>query len=161
EAKRRFMAFYGTGHRTAGRAVVDGQRVQVSRADPEWIDSRGWEGGDGTVPAISATPAEYLADTDDAIYHRTWRPEPHRPVASASEVVTFVSRFEAAALDAVRGEPDPERSWVGFDLDEVTAPGQPFTVPVRLCGAEPGSATARVRLIPEPGSAVRASDLPV
>lgn len=55
-ARARFMAFYATGHATAARSVVNGDRVGVTREDADWLPSRGWEGGDGTVPAISATP---------------------------------------------------------------------------------------------------------
>ncbi|MEV4049635.1 hypothetical protein AB0J55_00470 [Amycolatopsis sp. NPDC049688] len=162
QARARFMAFYATGHATAGRAVVEGQRVLVSRADAEWLPSQGWEGGDGTVPAISATPVEYAAEADEAIYHRTWWPEPHLPIASAQGVVEFVARFESAPLDAVRGESGPDRPWVGFDVDEVTAAGEPSTARVRLCGADPQRVTARARLIAEPGAQVELPEhLPV
>ncbi|RSM57205.1 hypothetical protein DMH03_28600 [Amycolatopsis sp. WAC 01376] len=162
EAKSRFMAFYATGHVTAGRAVIEGQRLRVSRADAEWLPSQGWEGGDGTVPAISATPVEYSADGDDGVYHRAWWPEPHLPIASASGVVEFVARFEAAPLDAVRGEQGPDRPWVGFDVDDVTAAGVPSTASVRLCGADPQQVKARARLIAEPGASAEVPDsLPV
>lgn len=162
QARSRFMAFYATGHTTAGRAVVEGQRVEVSCADPEWLDHHGWDSGDGTVPAISAIPVEYPADTDDGIYHRTWRPEPHLPMASGSGVVEFLSRFEAASLDAVRGEPGPDRPWVGFDIDEVTAAGVACTATIRLRGVDPAEVIARVRLLPEPGTLAGALDrLPI
>lgn len=156
--RARFMAFYATGHATWARSVVDGDRVRVIRADAEWLPNKGWEGGDGTVPAISATPVEYSTDdgtdTDDAIYHRSWCPEPHLPLASADGVVRFLARFEAAPLGAVRGEPEPDRPWVGFDVDDVTAAGVPSVVAVRLCGADPAGVAARIRLVPERGAPV-------
>jgi len=52
----------------------------------------------------------------------------------------------------VRGQPEPDRPWVGFDVEDVTAAGEPSVVAVRLCGADPAGVGARIRLVPEVGA---------
>jgi hypothetical protein len=160
QTTRKVMAFYATGHATPARAIVSNGGVKVEKADAEWLPTQGWDGGDGTVPAISATPIEH-DEIPDAQFHRRWLPEPHLPLASAAAVVRFVQAFEAAALSPVRGDAGPDRPWLGFDLDDVTAAGQPSELAVTLHGTTEDSNTettdgiaARCRLFPEAGPPV-------
>ena len=91
-------------------------------------------GDDETVPAVAATPIEY--SDDEAIEYRLWQPQPHLPLASSYSVVKYLSQFEQAGLASVRGGDGPDRPWIGFDVDEVIAAGEPSTIGIRLWGAE-------------------------
>ncbi|PSL57022.1 lecithin:cholesterol acyltransferase [Saccharothrix carnea] len=150
--RRRTMVFYSSGHATPGRAVVDGSRVRVERGDAEWLPGKGWEGGDGTVPAIAVTPVEDGQQADEPLVDgRTWSPDTHMRIASTPGLVEYVTRFDAASLAAVRGEPNPAVPWVAFDQDEVWAVGEHVEIRATLRGADPSGVRARFRLFPEHG----------
>jgi hypothetical protein len=165
-ARSQVMAFYATGHATAARAqVVDG-RVQVTRADAEWLPRQGWDGGDGTVPAFSAIPIEFSgsdpdeADPDgagaagdsaeggDAKLYRRWTSQPHLPIASAPALVKYLADFGSASLAMVRDGQQVREPWLAFDVADVVAAGHPWEFTVGLREADPAAATATVSLLP-------------
>ncbi|HMR50546.1 MAG TPA: hypothetical protein PKE40_15140 [Arachnia sp.] len=127
-----FLAFYGSGHATASYATSSSGRIAMGKNDPPWFDTRGWEGGDGTVPAISATPLDRTATTE-----RRWLPQHHLKLAAADDVVRHVAQFAQSSLGAVRGTADPTDPWIGLDYDEVVAAGVPSGIGFRLNGGVP------------------------
>ena len=140
-----FMAFYSSGHGTPSHAIVANGRVEVSKTDPQWLPTQGWEGGDGTVPAIAATPV----DRESRPNERCWAPEHHLRLAAAPQVVRHIAQFEQASLGNVRGTAEPERPWLGLTYDEVVAAGEPGSIEFRLNAGMPSErivASAAVKL---------------
>lgn len=125
------LALFARGHATPSRTVcTGGGQVRVSKADAEWQPNFGWR-GDGTVPAISAYPIE-LSDTPLA---RRAVPERHGPMATTAAAVEAVREYEAESTASLRGDA-PESPWLGLDVDDVVAAGEPFPLATKLLGAE-------------------------
>lgn len=121
-----FLALYAKGHATASRAQVVGGRVSVTKDDPEWLDLDGWQGGDGTVPALSATPPDR-----PAVGERCWVKHHHLPIASAVELVRFIGQFGQADLGAIRGSAS-RGPWISFDYDDVVPADQSSIIGFQL-----------------------------
>jgi hypothetical protein len=123
-------------------------RVRVTKADAEWLPNIGWR-GDGTVPAQSAIPIE-LSDT---VLARRAVPDRHGPMASCAAVVDVLRDYAAEPFGFLRGD-TPDRPWLGLDLDDVIAAGQPFTVAAELLGtSDVEGVRAWLRAAPEDGPA--------
>lgn len=138
------LALFARGHATPSRAVRHGGRVRVMKVDAEWLPNVGWR-GDGTVPALSAIPIELSED----VRARRAVPDRHGPMATCAAAVDVLREYEAEPFDAVRGD-TPDRPWLGLDLEEVLAAGEPFTVTAELLGtAEVKGATAWLQVTPE------------
>jgi len=135
------LALFARGHATPSRAVcIDGQ-VRVTKDDAEWQPNHGWR-GDGTVPAMSAIPIEL---TNDELARRVV-PDRHGPMATTAAAVAHVREHEAEPFTSLRGD-QPERPWLGLDIDDVLVAGDPFTLTAELLGADDaGDATAWVRV---------------
>jgi Lecithin:cholesterol acyltransferase len=143
------LALFARGHATPSRAVRHGGLVRVTKEDAEWQPNVGWR-GDGTVPALSAIPIE-LSDKVGA-----WRAvvNRHGPMASCAGTMEVLRDYAAEPFGSLRGD-SPGRPWLGLDLDEVLAAGEPFTVTADLLGtAEVEGATAWLQVIPEGHPAV-------
>lgn len=146
-----FLALYSSGHKTPAQASTVGGRLTMSSSDPSWLPTHGWEGGDGTVPAISATPVDREAENE-----RRWAPQHHLKMAAADAVVRHLAQFEQSRLGAVRGDPDPADPWIGLAYDEVVAAGTPGSLGFRLngpCSADGAIPEATITLAP--GTAAR------
>lgn len=141
-----FMAFYSSGHATPSCAITTNGRVEVTERDPSWLPTQGWKGGDGTVPAISATPVDRESENE-----RCWAPQHHLKLAAAEQVVRSLAQFEQPSLSSVRGTEGPAGPWIGLAYDDVVAAGNPSSVGFRLNGATPSESitpTATIRLAP-------------
>lgn len=136
--------YFGRGHGTANRAVTRGGRLRVGKKDPQWRGNVGWR-GDGTVPAVSAIPAEWSRTPE-----RAWAlGERHGSLGSTAAMVGQLKTVQGEDLP-LRGSERPESAWAGWDLDEVTAAGQEIDITVEVHrGAhdardEPGTAATVV-----------------
>ncbi|MDQ3886484.1 MAG: hypothetical protein M3308_05625, partial [Actinomycetota bacterium] len=132
------LALFARGHATPSRTVCSGGRVRVSKVDAEWQPNRGWR-GDGTVPAISAYPIEL---SDEPLARRAV-PERHGPMATTAAAVDVVREFEAESTASLRGD-TPKGPWLGLDVDDVVAAGEPFTLATELLGTDGVDAAAWV-----------------
>ena len=136
--------YFGRGHGTANRAVTRRGRLRVGKKDPQWRGNVGWR-GDGTVPAISAIPAEWSRSPE-----RAWAlGERHGPMGSTAALLGQLVTVQGEDLP-LRGAERPEDPWVGWDLDEVAATGREVDIRVEVHrGAhdtrdEPGAAATVV-----------------
>lgn len=118
------VCYFGRGHSTVNRAVVNGDRVRFSKDDPEWRGNVGWL-GDGTVPAISGIPVEWSAEPERA----QALPERHGAMGSTPAVIERLVTLQGGHLP-LRGGQQPERPWLGWDVEEVVAAGAEFEVGV-------------------------------
>ncbi len=139
-------AYYGTGHGTPARATMRGGKLTVESKDAAWVAGPGWEGGDGTVPAISGVPAGF----DDKGFrdHRQVLRETHLPMASSEVVVDALHSYgQGPAYPAARGDQEgTDGPRICFDADDVVLADEPSTIGVRLVGAEHEGVSARATL---------------
>jgi hypothetical protein len=145
---------YARGHATPSRAVLslrEGRHaLSVTKDAPLWLPNPEWH-GDGSVPAISAVPLEL----DEK--RGTWRgqPEKHLALASCAAVVDVLNAYAGASLSSVRGE-EPDRPWLGLDLDESVLAGEPVRVGITLRGTQAEAETqVHVRAIAAQGGPPR------
>lgn len=121
------LPFLARDHGTPSAAYLREGRLVVTDEDPHWQPNPGWR-GDGTVPAISAVPAE-LHGQREVECPVTQR---HTPMASAGSVFR--------AIRALNGDPGPVRgdeafdasARLGVDLDDAVMLGEPVPVHARL-----------------------------
>jgi hypothetical protein len=146
---------FSRGHKTAGRAEVSGSGLSVSKRGAEWLPNPDW-GGDGTVPALSATPIE-LSDR-----RGVWRPvvQRHGPMAGSGTAVTILREYTGASTAAVRGV-RPDEPWLGLDLPDFALAGDPLKVEAELLGAAGNgvSVTMMVSSVNDPHAASRVVEL--
>ena len=127
------IPLFGRGHPTLNRAVVEHGRVVVTKEDAEWRPNRGWR-GDGTVLASDSIPVEL----DDRRGGWQAMADRHQPMATALRIVDILRNLSGESI-AVRGAEQPDRPWLGLDLDELALAGEPVTVSAQVLGADPGS----------------------
>jgi hypothetical protein len=132
---------YARGHGTLHRGRLDGDRLTVEAADPDWLPNAGWA-GDGTVPAISAIPIEM----DDRRSAWRWTPGTHLELGSAPEAVRVLAAYTSPALSAVQGA-EPQGPWLGIDLDDAVLADTATPMKVRLLGVRPGPDTTLGALV--------------
>jgi pimeloyl-ACP methyl ester carboxylesterase len=129
------VPLFSRGHRTMSRAVLSEAGLRVSKEGAEWLPNPDW-GGDGTVPALSATPIE-LSDRQGV-----WHPvtERHNPMAGCGSIVKILAEYAAESTKAARGD-IPDKPWLGLDLPEFALAGEPIEVEAELLGAEASEQT--------------------
>jgi pimeloyl-ACP methyl ester carboxylesterase len=127
------IPLFGRGHPTPNRVVIEDGRLVVTKEDAEWRPNRGWR-GDGTVPASDSIPVEL----DDRRGGWQARPERHQPMASSSLIVEILRNLNGESI-AVRGAEQPDRPWLGMDLDDLAPADQPVRVAAQLLGTDPGN----------------------
>ncbi|MFD3539280.1 hypothetical protein ACFWUQ_07245 [Streptomyces sp. NPDC058662] len=121
-------AVFGRGHTTLQHALLSPAGLTVLKQPARWLPNADWH-GDGTVPAISAIPIE-----QDGMGARRAVAERHMGLASSSVVVDVLAEYAGESLDAVRGD-SPDEPWLGLDLEEAVATGEPVPIGVTLLGA--------------------------
>jgi hypothetical protein len=141
------VAFLGRGHATPNLATLAGGRLRVSKEDPPWRGNVGWA-GDGTVPMLCAVPPELGTRQD------LWRVggERHGELAELPEAVDQVSLYEGEPLPIRGGGPEPERPWLGLDLDEIITSDMDMTIGARLLPAPLAGQRAVVTVTPRDGT---------
>ncbi|MFF4060092.1 esterase/lipase family protein [Streptomyces sp. NPDC001668] len=133
-------AAFGRGHATLQQALLSPAGLSVTKGAPSWLPNPDWL-GDGTVPAISAIPIEQRD-----MRARRAVPERHMALASSSVVVDMLTEYAGASLESVRGD-EPDRPWLGLDLDDTALSGDPVAVGVTLHGVQADERThVRIRL---------------
>ncbi|MCX4761732.1 hypothetical protein OG562_12245 [Streptomyces sp. NBC_01275] len=120
-------AVFGRGHGTLQQATLSSAGITVTKHAASWLPNMDWH-GDGTVPAISAIPIE-----QEDVRARRAVTERHMALGSASVAIDVLAEYAGDSLAAVRGD-QPERPWLGLDLDETVPAGRPVAVSVTLCG---------------------------
>jgi hypothetical protein len=112
------VVFFGRGHKTPNWAAVRDGRIRVEKVDPSWRGNVGWA-GDGTVPAVSAIPAEFSREPERA----QAVPDTHGAMGSTAAVLQHLVTMQGEDLP-VRGSADrPAMPWVGWDVEEVAPAG--------------------------------------
>jgi hypothetical protein len=95
----------------------------------------GWR-GDGTVPTVSAIPAE-LSDRQVS-----WRgvADKHGPLGGTAGVRDLLTSLLGDKVPT-RGTLEPDQPWLGFDLEDTVVSGRDTAMGVEVLGAagDPGS----------------------
>jgi hypothetical protein len=108
----------GRGHKTPNRAAVRGGRIRVQKVDPSWRGNVGWA-GDGTVPAISAIPAELSREPERA----QAVPDTHGAMGSTAAVLQHLVTMQGENLPIRSTSDRPAKPWVGWDVEEIAPAG--------------------------------------
>ena len=146
DARPEMTPVFARGHATPSRMVLSDRKLRITKADPEWLPGEGWR-GDGTVPAIAAIPVEL--DHDDG----SWRtvPERHLSMAGTPAVIDLLRAYDGAPASDPPPQP-PAAPWLGLELENVVAAGEPVPVAAEVLGAEPSDATeVWLRVCPRAG----------
>jgi hypothetical protein len=108
------------------------------------------------VPALSAIPVD-LGDSPGE-----WRvvAARHGPMGSIADPVEVLRSYAGDRIPP-RGGPVPERPWLGLDLDDFAAAGQPIPIGVALLPAPLRAGSARVAVTALDGGPRRRCELPV
>jgi pimeloyl-ACP methyl ester carboxylesterase len=134
------VPYFGRGHPTQNRMeLAPSGRLTVSKIDPHWRGNVGWR-GDGTVPVLSAIPRE-LGES-----RSSWRgvADRHSDFAGTAAVLDLLVSYTGEALPT-RGGERPERPWLGLNVEDVVASGEP--IPVGVVVQSGGSNAKAVHLI--------------
>lgn len=142
--------FYSEGHGTLSRAEVVADQLVCSKETPDWSHLPGWEplhwqGGDGTVPTISAFPA--WLDTDENTGECTSRSSARHGqlVEDGAAWAKFKGFGRRILPPPSRGAGEGE-AYVLLDHDDVVLAGQPTEVGIRLDAPDPGDPEIQVTL---------------
>jgi hypothetical protein len=133
------VPYFGRGHPTQNRMeLAPSGRLKGSKADPPWRGNVGWR-GDGTVPALSAIPRE-LGEI-----RSSWRgvADRHSDLAGTAAVLDLLVSYTGDTMPT-RGGERPERPWLGLDVEDVVASGEP--VPVGVVAQPDGAHAEAVHL---------------
>lgn len=130
----------GTRQPTTQYAVLSGSSVVMHRDRPSWLDEN-LDGGDGTVPRVSAVPIE-LSDAGGHVYVSEQHGALHSNAASLNDLLGRLQAMQAKNWKAIRGpdvRPMAERASLSVDLDDAVPAGTPVQVEAWLSdGVEDG-----------------------
>lgn len=128
----------GTRQPTTQYARLNGRSVTMHRDRPAWLDEN-LDGGDGTVPRVSAVPIE-LSDAGGHVYVSEQHGTLHANPASLNDLLGRLQAMQAKNWRAIRGpdvRPAAERASLSVDLDDAVPVGTPVEVEAWLSdGAE-------------------------
>jgi pimeloyl-ACP methyl ester carboxylesterase len=139
----------GTHQSTLQAAELSGGRLVATRTLPawDWLDPgqrAALDGGDGTVPRLSATPIE-LSDE----YRETFLAERHASLQNNPHILgdlrERLKQMQATHLKHIRGpEPATEPPAIRLNLDDLYLAGEPVELHVRLLVPAPGTGDLQV-----------------
>jgi pimeloyl-ACP methyl ester carboxylesterase len=161
DRRPQIFSMYSYGHATLGRADLRGDRLFLTKEDPEWhAENNPRPDGDATVPGLSAIPWEL--DTADHVEDHDLDPKGsrHMGMATTEAIVGKLAKYWNVPKQPVRG-PDTPAVWLGLDLDDQYVSGQPIPIGARLRGANPDEASSmrvQIRAVSETGSPARVAD---
>jgi len=119
------VPFLARGHGTPSAVYLRGRVLTITDTDPDWQPNVGWR-GDGTVPAISAIPAE-LKGQGELVRPVTQR---HSPMVSAGAVIQAM-RDLTGDNRPVQGD-EAERPRLGADIPDAIVLGDELRIGARL-----------------------------
>ena len=126
-----FTVYYSQGHTTLGCASIDAHSNQlvVAKGNPRAIPAS-WDGGDGTVPAVSAIPD--IVESDFSRWRRL--PGKHQGLVEEKPVFEHVSEYARDRLPtAARGARGHDvDAYLQLDLEDVVLAGTEAEVRLRV-----------------------------
>ncbi len=136
----------GVKQKTNQSAQFADGAVSIHRAAPDYIEEEYQEGGDGTVPRVSAVPIE-MSDE----YRETFVPERHSSLQASSIILDDlrerINQMQTKGLGNVRGPKivGGEPPAISLDLDDLYLEDEPVTISAELINVkEEGPLVARV-----------------
>ena len=141
----------GVAQPTLQSTRYEGKSLVAVRERPDWMDAS-LEGGDGTVPRVSATPIELSDD-----YRETFFAERHGSLQNngyaLDDLRERLKQMQATGLKEVRGswsESEIEqRAVISLDVEPLYLPEEPIRLGARLLGGleAAGGLKARIQLV--------------
>jgi hypothetical protein len=140
----RIFPFVGVSQPTLQSATLEGGRKLRAGMDrPDWIDEA-LEGGDGTVPRVSATPIELSDD-----YRETFFAERHASLqnneSALDDVRERIRQLQSKGLGEIQGTWRPGvRPAISLGLEDLYLPGEPVVLHASVGGGKVPGLTARI-----------------
>ncbi len=139
--------------------MANGQ-VTTGTALPPGVPAE-MDGGDGTVPMISAVPLELSTGWFD-----TFVPERHSsihlPVVLGPHLLERLKKAQAPGLAQIRGDlaaERPDRRAISVRVDDLYLPGEPVELGARLINFPSAPGGVRVTVTPVGGDTTRRADM--
>ena len=136
----------GVKQKTNQSAEFANGEVSIHRAPPDDIEEEYQEGGDGTVPRVSAVPIE-MSDE----YRETFVPERHSSLQASPTILSDlwerIKQMQTKGLRKVRGPKfgGSEPPAISLDLHDLYLEGEAVKISAELINVkEPGPLVARV-----------------
>ncbi|MBV9312166.1 MAG: hypothetical protein JO100_00210 [Pseudonocardia sp.] len=126
------LPYFGRGHRTLNRAVIQSGRLRIDKEDPSWRPNAGWR-GDGTVPALCAIPGELRTRPELA----QAVPDKHGPMGTTEVVIERLVTLQGEDLP-MRGTDRPPWPWIGWDVDDTIPADAQIVIGAQLHGGAGG-----------------------
>ncbi len=139
----RIFPFVGVSQPTLQSAILDGGTVRASTGCPDWIDNS-LEGGDGTVPRVSATPIELSDD-----YRETFFAERHASLQNngyaLDDVRERIKQLQSSGTREIMSEwRAGTRPAISLGLDDLYLPGEPVLLYASVIGGRIPGLVARI-----------------
>lgn len=149
ENRYHIIPIVGVAQPTLQSAQYDGKSLTATRDLADWIDAA-LEGGDGTVPRVSATPIELSAD-----YRETFFAERHGSLQNngyaLDDLRERLKQMQSTGLGEIRGTWAfvEKRGAISLDLDPLYLSEEPVRLTARLLGgpAVPAGLKARIQVV--------------
>jgi hypothetical protein len=159
------LAYAGTGQPTnqsatthVGKDPSASRSLEVRKVAPSTVDPL-VEGGDGTVPFLSAIPIELSERWAEGESMRERHGALLRPGLMADHVLTHLKRMQAGGLGAIRGESTSETRGLSLDVEPLYKAGQTVTLKVRALDVKETPRSVRVVIDASDGSSPGQVDL--
>jgi pimeloyl-ACP methyl ester carboxylesterase len=154
------LPFVGVAQPTLQSVRYEGKSLVAARERPDWVDTS-LEGGDGTVPRVSAIPIE-LSDN----YLETFFAERHGSLQNngyaLDDLRERLKQMQAIGLKDILGEWSKrkvaQRAVISLDLDPLYLREEPIRLGARLLGGAEASSGLKARIQPLSGGSVQDLD---
>jgi len=146
----RTIPVVGTHQLGLQSAKLSGGNLTASRSLPTWIDSR-LDGGDGTVPRLSATPIELSQE-----FRESFIAERHGSLQNNRQVLSDLGerlkQMQTSDLSTIRGartsRAAEERPAISLDLDDLYLADEPIVLRAKLVNMSAHDGPPSVRIEP-------------
>ena len=133
------LPYVGVHQTTNQSARLDGNKLVIGRALPEWIDTD-LEGGDGTVPRASATPEEIDLNPFAATFLGEQHGSLQNNAHALDDLIERIRQSQVKAIREVQGSWKPRLRSIDMVVDDLVLVGEPVTIEARGVSTD-GAAT--------------------
>jgi len=125
----------GARQPTANSAFLEGGKIFTSEYNPDWLEAE-LAGGDGTVPRVSATPADREKDLREIFFaerHASLQCNEHVLL----DLIERIRQMQAPRLKRALGGVSLPLRTLGLSIEELYEPGEPVELAVDATDIEP------------------------
>lgn len=139
----RIFPFVGVSQPTLQSATLDGGTLRASMDRPDWIDE-GLEGGDGTVPRVSATPIELSDDERETFFGERHAALQNNEYA-LDDVRERIKQLQSKGLGEIQGTwRAGKRPVISLGLEDLYLRDEPVVLHATVLGGAVSGLIARI-----------------